>query len=186
MSKKSAETYVVLLRGINVGGHNKLKMADLKSSLAALKYQTVQTYLQSGNIVLTTGKTDPEKISSAISRNIKRTFGFDVPVHDIVARQWERIANGNPLLKKNQSNIKELHVTFCHTAPDKKLIGALKVPAGVKDSFSFGKQECYVRCTDGYGKSKLTNSFFEKQLSVACTSRNWKTVIALQKLIAKI
>ena len=99
MSKKSVDTYVVLLRGINVGGHNKLKMADLKSSLATLKFQAVQTYLQSGNIALTTSKTDPEKISSAISRNIKRTFGFDIPVHTIVARQWDRIVNGNPLLK---------------------------------------------------------------------------------------
>lgn len=185
MSKSADNIYVVLLRGINVGGHNRLKMAELRSSLADLKYQSVETYVQSGNIVLEAKKKSPSVITNAVARKLQHVFDMDVPVHTVNGKEWLRIAGKNPLLKKDQSNIGDLHVTFCHTKPKPAVVKQLTVPDGVEDQFLFGKQEFYVRCLNGYHKSKLTNNFFEKRLEVPCTSRNWKTVMALKKMVAE-
>ena len=116
--------YIVLLRGINVGGHNKLPMADLRSLLTDNGYTAVSTYIQSGNILLSSDK-DSKTISTHISGLLKNTYDYNIPVITISVTALQQCFNDNPFLN-TETDIKFLHVTFLDDVPNKKNIESLK------------------------------------------------------------
>jgi len=85
------KTYIALLRGINVGGHKKIKMAELRTLLEKLPFENVETYIQSGNIVFNTAELDTEQIKNSIKKKITEIFGFEVPVLALSALDLEEI-----------------------------------------------------------------------------------------------
>jgi uncharacterized protein (DUF1697 family) len=87
----------------------------------------------------------------------------------------------NPFLKAN-TDPNKLHVTFLYNPPSKTAISSLSLPAASGDQFWFGEQAVYLYCPNGYGKTRLSNDFFERKLSVPATTRNWNTVNALYQL----
>lgn len=174
-------TYAALLRGVNVG-RNKLAMTDLRSLLTDLGGQDVRTYLQSGNAVFGHATTDLAHLARAVEDGLA---GSGVS-SKVLLRTGEELADvlaGNPYLSREPDPVK-LHVTFLAEAPDAERVEQLPTPAGETAVFHLAGKEVYLHCPDGYGRTKLTNSFFESRLGVVATTRNWRTVTALTELTA--
>lgn len=178
-------TYISILRGINVSGHNIIKMDQLKKLMASLGFENVQTYIQSGNIIYQSKKTDPKKLSESIKKGIQKDFGYDVPVHTLTIDTLETIIKNNPFTKLSLDT-SFLHVTFLAAMPDPAKIEILKSMDTKKDTFEIIEQTMYIYCPNGYGNTKLSNTFIENKLKIGATTRNWKTTNELLHLVKKI
>lgn len=169
--------YIALLRGINVSGQKKVKMADLRAMCKEMGYQQVQTYIQSGNIIFETAEQDQSKMALKLHEQIKKTFGYEVPVMVRTQTYLDEVIKGNPFLKKEPNiDIKLLHVTFLAEKPAKDLVEKLMEKDYGTDEFKIVDNCVYLYFPNGYGRTKLTNNIFEKQLQVAATTRNWRTI----------
>lgn len=177
-------TYVALLRGINVSGKNPIKMEALRSLFTTLGYEGVATYVQSGNIVFTGAARSAPKIAETIKRAIVDEFGFEVGVLVRTADELSALAGDNPLRHRNADPSK-LHVTFLERVPRAAKVKALDPSFAAPDEFAVVGQEVFVHCPNGYGRTKINNTFFEKKLGVAATTRNLRTVQALVDLADK-
>ncbi len=173
--------YIALLRAINLGTHNQIKMPALREGLAGLGYTNVETYLQSGNVVLTTD-SGAKAVQNSIGALLKRQFDVDVHVLVQSAADWQQIIDHNPFLDKVESEIKCMHATLLFEAPDAGHASAIPADLGGADRWQRVGRVIYLFCPNGYGRTKLTNALFERKLKVAATTRNWKTVLALQAL----
>ncbi|RNC92600.1 MAG: DUF1697 domain-containing protein [Allomuricauda sp.] len=170
-------THIVFLRGINVGGHKKIKMADLRERLLAIGFVNVQTYIQSGNIVLNTTKTKNE-IAALIKKDLHEGFGFDVPVLVMAAEEIEAILKHNPFASEAIS--KNLYFALLHNAPEPENNGRLKAADYPNEAFEITDNCVYLNCKIGAGKAKLSNNVIEQKLMVTATTRNLRT---LQKMV---
>lgn len=169
------QTYISILRGINVGGHRKVKMDALKRLCADLKFENIRTYIQSGNIIFQSKIEDTNEISKIIKTNIKNVFGFDVPVITLTQTELEIIINSNPFLKDKTKEPEFFHITFLSEKPSKQKIELLKQVDLKNDKYEVIDKAIYLYCPDSYSNSKLTNGFLETKLKVTATTRNWKT-----------
>jgi len=176
-------TYISLLRGINVSGQRKIRMADLKNMYEMLGFGNVQTYVQSGNVVFDSDEQDISKIKKSIEARIESTFGFSVPVLTRTAEDFKRIIESHPF--KKEEAIRVL-VTFLYERPEKLKLEDLSQYEDKIDKFAIGEQEIFLFCPGGYGKTKLSNTFFERKLNIVATTRNWKSVNALYEMVNKI
>ena len=167
--------YIVLLRGINVSGKNKLPMKELKVLLESLDFREVQTYIQSGNIVLATDK-DKNEVAKLIHKAIDKTYGYKVPVLVKEELAWETAIANNPY-----KNVEEKQQYFTFLA-DKPATIEIVVDAK-QDEFTVLNDVVYVNAVGGYGKTKLNNNFFEKKLQVEATTRNLKTTLKLLEMV---
>ena len=165
-----------MLRGINVLGHKTIKMESLRASFEALGFRNVKTYIQSGNVIFQTAQNSPATLSKKIGDRILRDFGFPVSIILIASKDLQKVVQRNPFAKKKAIDASKLHVTFFADHPAKIAWKNLHTLPGKPDQFLAGRQEVYLYCPDGYGRTKLSNAAFEKILSVVATTRNWKTV----------
>jgi uncharacterized protein (DUF1697 family) len=175
-------TYVAMLRGINVGSGKIVKMERLRASFEALGFDSVRTYVQSGNVVFKSEQNSLAGLSKKIEEKIQRDFGFSVPVSVKTSKEIEQIVGNNPLVKEKGIDHSKLHVTFLSDAPPKAAVEALEPLARGREQFRVLNREIYLYCPDGYGRTKLSNNAIEKKLSVVATTRNWRTVNALLKM----
>ena len=157
-------------------------MADLRTMLEAMNFEDVQTYIQSGNIILEAEEMLNTELAERIKTQIKKTFDYDIPTLILRVGEWRNIFQNNPFLPKKNEDIKALHVTILAELPDSELINAIKDFQHKADEFEIIGKNIYIFCPDGYGRTKLTNNFFERKLKVAATTRNWKTVTKLMEL----
>lgn len=171
---------IALLRGINVGGKRKILMTDLKSLCETLDLKNVKTYIQSGNLIFNSDRKNDE-IENDLEKAIKANFGFDVPVIIRSVKELETTINKNPFTEK-LVDINQLHLTFLKEKPIKEAIEKTLSYHYKPDKFKIDNKEVFIICAGKYHKSKLTNTFFEKHLNVAATTRNWKTVLKLSEL----
>lgn len=178
---------ISLLRGINVTGHRMIKMTELKALYESLGYKHVNTYIQSGNVIFRAEKDDPVQAEAFIERAIEKKFGFPVTVIVRKPAELARAIRANPFLGRNKPDESRLYVTFLRTKPGPALIKALQ-PAAARsaDQYEILGREVYLYCPNGYGKTLLSNTFFEKQLKVAATTRNWKTVNTLYAMAGRL
>jgi uncharacterized protein (DUF1697 family) len=170
--------YVLLLRGINVGGHNKLPMKDLREILAALRYESVKTYIQSGNVVLS-ARSAPDE--SAIIAAIDKRFGFSPRILVIPGEQFEAVAEANPY-KDEDLDGKFLHVWYL-AGPASPDMDGIETRKGPNERFTLSEDAFYLRAPDGIARSKLANDV-EKLLGVEGTGRNLNTVRKLMEMLA--
>ncbi|HOZ83777.1 MAG TPA: DUF1697 domain-containing protein [Bacteroidia bacterium] len=175
-------TFISILRGINVSGHRLIKMDALKELCASLKMQQVKTYIQSGNIVFQSVQGDCDAISKKLEHAILKKFGFAVPVITLSQYEFKSCIEANPFLKDKKLDAAFFHVTFLSEQPSIHDSIETKAVNLKNDLFVFGERCIYLYCPDGYGNTKLTNSFFESKLKVTATTRNWKTVNELLRL----
>jgi uncharacterized protein (DUF1697 family) len=176
-------TYIALLRGINVSGKNPVPMAKLKETFAELGFAEVKTYLQSGNVVFQTKKkSTATKLAGEIEAAIKSDFGHQVSVLVLTPGDLGAIASDNPLWPKSGGEETHFHATFLFDSVSKAAFDALKLPAAEGERAALSKGVVLLHCPHGYGRTKLNNTWFEKALKVRATTRNWRTVLALQKL----
>ena len=175
------KTYIALLRGVNVNGRHLIKMDALRQLCEGLGFFEVQSYIQSGNLVFNTTKVEVNEIESEIKDAIAKVFGIIVPVLVIELTEFKTIVQQNPFVLKGGFNEAYLHITFFSSVPSIEELEKLKSDFD-PDQFIILNQAIYLYCPNGYGKTKLTNSYFEKKLKVTTTTRNWNTIcILLQK-----
>ena len=169
------KTYIVILRGINVSGKNILPMVALRELLSSLKFENVQTYIQSGNIVLNS-ELSKEEVIVKVKNGIASTFGYDVPVLARTIDEWETAIAKNPYPTENH---KIVSFTFLSEVP---IETAVAVNSTNDDVYTVVNDMVYIYCPGGFGSTKLTNNLFEKKLKVTATSRNYRTTMKLLAL----
>ena len=167
--------YIALLRGINVSGQKKIKMADLRTYLGDAGLQDVQTYIQSGNIVFKSENADKAELAQKISDEIKEAYGFDVPVLVLTADYLQSAIEQNTYFKAGK-DISKLYVTFLAEKPSEEKIATLEAVDYSPEEFILHETHLDFYFPNGYGRSKLNNNFFERKLKVSATTRNWKTI----------
>ena len=168
--------YISLLRGVNLGAHNRMKMEDLRKSCAALGFEQIKTYVQSGNIVFKASKQSTSGLSEKIKEKILSDFKYTVPVITKTADEIEKALHNNPFLKEKGIDASKLHVSFLWEVPVLSALKKLETLPAKPDLFRHVGSEIYLYCPNGYGTSKLSNNILERVLSVGVTTRNWKTV----------
>jgi uncharacterized protein (DUF1697 family) len=171
-------TWIALLRGINVGGKNKLPMKELAAACTKLGCRDVRTYIQSGNVVFAAEKAVADRFAAGLQRRIEAEFGLRVPVVLRSAAQLRAAVAGNPFVADGVAE-PELHVAFLADAPAKAAVAALDAKRSPGDSFLVAGREVYLHLPNGVARSKLTNAWFDAQLDTTSTIRNWRTVLTL-------
>jgi uncharacterized protein (DUF1697 family) len=171
-----------MLRGINLGDHNKMTMPDLEDLCSELGHRDVVTYLRSGNVVFRSRSTSSARVEEGLAAAIQARFGYDVPVVARTADRFTAIAERHPFASRTD-DLAKLHVTFLQDAPDTATVAALSLATG-GDEYEVVGPEVYLFTPNGYSRSKLTNGVWERALSTVATTRNAKTVAALAALAA--
>lgn len=173
------DTWVALLRGVNVGGNNKVPMKPLAGALEALGHTRVRTYLQSGNVVLDTDEGDGPEVAAAVSSCIADTFGLTIGVVVRSPRELQRVVERNPFLAEAEDPTKVV-VNFLAEAVQAKDLPA--IPEDAVEEVRLDGLHLYVSYPDGQGRSKLDHRYWGKFPKVLSTARNWRTVLALHDL----
>jgi uncharacterized protein (DUF1697 family) len=173
-------TYVALLRGINVGGKNKLPMKDLLGLFERAGCTEVRHYIQSGNVVFQAKDVLAKRIPDRIRADIEQRFGLRVPLVLRTATEMADIAKKHPLLKAGDDPA-SIHVMFLAETPGKNGGSSLDAARSPPDAFMLVGREIYLSCPNG-ARSKLTNAYFDRALGTTCTGRNWRTVLKLAEM----
>ncbi|CAM03022.1 uncharacterized protein (DUF1697 family) [Saccharopolyspora erythraea NRRL 2338] len=176
-------THIALLRGINVGGRTNIAMADLRAVFQELGCEPVATYLRSGNVVFIAD--DPGGVAAEVQNRVAARLGVSTLVQTRSAEEFARVAAGHPFLER-ETDLAKLHVVFLDAEPDPRRQAGLEVPGGGREQFRFAGRELYLHYPDGAGRSRFTNAYLEKQLGVSATARNWKTVLTLAEMAARV
>lgn len=179
-------TYISILRGINVSGHKLIKMDALKNMYENLGLGDVTTYVQSGNVVFTAKDIAPNLLEQEIFGQIKKEFGFEVPVIVLTVGKLKRIIDDNPFVKEPHKDKNFLHVTFLSSAPASYDFEKIEVKKQNGEDIVLLDDAVYLYCPNGYGQTKLTNNFLETKLKVGATTRNWKTANELLRIAKQI
>tara|TARA_R110002051_G_scaffold181460_1_gene251052 strand:- start:147314 stop:147859 length:546 start_codon:yes stop_codon:yes gene_type:complete len=176
------KTYIILLRGINVSGHKKIKMTDLKQMLEHIGMQSVQTYIQSGNIVLKAPSENVQILEKKIRDVITSNYGFEVPVLVIALVSFMKIVNQSPFSAYNDSERKNAYFVLLKNTPETQLVQALEEEDYPNESFTTTQNCIYLCCKNGYGNAKCNTNFFERKLNVQATTRNYRTMSKLLEM----
>lgn len=174
--------YAALLRGINVGGRQKIAMADLRELLGSLGYSDVTTYLQSGNAVFTSPRDDLPELAGEIEGRIERDLGLRVTVLLRTGPQLAAVVDANPY-PAAAINPKTLHVGFLSAPVDPERLAGIDRSVFSPDEFVPGDRVLYLHYPHGAGRTKLAGTVLERRLGVRITARNWNTVITLLDLL---
>lgn len=179
-------------------------MPELKRLYESLGLKDVVTYIQSGNVVFDCSENNPVKITAIIEKGIVQSIGSDVRVILRDKGGIKKILENNPFIKQRNEDNGKLYVTFLSDLPGETSLSDINaaVPRGgcsakdggwsemkgnstkslEGDEFIIHEKEIYLFCPNGYGKTKFSNTYFEKKLSLSATTRNWKTVNALNEI----
>jgi len=180
------QTFISILRGINVSGQKKILMADLKKLYESLKFSEVKTYIQSGNLVFKSdSKISDIQLARKIEKAISTKYKFEVPVIIRTKEELEKILSQNSFTKEKSIDLKKLHVTFLSETPDREKMEQIKEVDFSPDQFIIKGKEIYLHIPNSYGETKLSNKFFENKLKVSATTRNWNTVNKLLELASQ-
>lgn len=171
--------YIALLRGINVGGHNKVPMAQLRECLTKAGFSNVSTYIQSGNIFLQADENSPSIIATQIQTLVEQEFGVTVPVIVKQRRELQQILDNCPwdTEKKEQA-----YFVILNTIPNKNVVAIAQEKVYENDEYLIIKDCIYLYPKKGYGRSKFKMNYFEKILETHATARNYKTMLKLLSL----
>ncbi len=187
-------SHVALLRGINVGGRNKVPMADLREVVTSLGHTEVTTYIQSGNVMFTTADTDTAKLAAALEAAIEDRFGIWSSVVVLSRDELAQVLAGNPY--PDEPNPKLVHVVFLNAEPPEDLLARVAAAEsavaakGSRDTVQAAGQALFLHTPDGYGTSELAQALFrivsapakQKKQGLAATARNWATSTKLLSL----
>ncbi|OLZ58989.1 hypothetical protein AVW11_27490 [Streptomyces amritsarensis] len=185
MTKKATATttYAALLRGINVGGSKKVPMAELRAVLEGLGHGDVQTYLQSGNAVFSSARTDPAALARELEAAVEAHFGFRVACLVVDGAYLRAVAEACPFPAAELEG-KQLHATFFSEQPGPERFAALDAAAFLPEEYRLGDRVLYLYAPDGLGRSKLAEALAKPAVAkgIDATTRNWNTVAKLVEL----
>lgn len=173
--------YVALLRGINVGGHAKVSMTDLRELLTSLGHTEVATYIQSGNALFTSPRERPDELAAEIEHRIALDLGLQVKVMIRTRNELAAVIEGNPF-PLQEEKAAGVHVCFLSGDPDPARVATIDRGQFEPEEFRVGDRAIYLWYPNGTGRAKLTMPFLERSLGVSGTTRNWNTVTKLLSL----
>lgn len=172
-------TYIALLRGINVGGHKKVPMAELRELLTKSGLVNVKTYIQTGNIIFQSSDKSTFSLENRIQKSIIDHFGFEVSVMVRTRAHLNRIFDDCPFPEEKKVNS---YFAILSKIPNQDLVKEAYDKTYDNEEYKIIKDCLYFYCANGYGNAKFSMNFFEKKLEVAATSRNFKTMAKLLSL----
>ena len=169
--------FISILRGINVSGQKKIKMADLKSLYESLGFKNVQTYIQSGNVVFEYKDAAATELQQMIFNAIQKHYDFEVPNLILSPTEIETALKKNPF-----KDIDKMYFTFLADTPIKENIEKLYTYSFDEEYYELIEKVVYFHCPNGAGRAKMSNNFFENKLKVMATSRNLNTTKKLLEM----
>jgi uncharacterized protein (DUF1697 family) len=181
--------YLALLRGINVGGRNKVAMTDLRDVAATLGHTDVATYIQSGNLLFTSSATDMTSIADALEAEIATRLGVRPAVVVMSGPDLAQVIRDNPF--PAEANPKCLHAVFRRDVVDEDGIAAVAAAveqaraAGSRDDATVVGRTLFLRTPDGLGRSELAALLARSKVQSAGTARNWTTVTKLMSMLGE-
>lgn len=177
--------FVALVRGINVGGHNKIAMADLRKLAESLGLVNPRTLLQSGNLVFDGGRKSPAALEKMLEAETEKLLGVKVDYIIRSADEWQAVIAANPFPKEAKADPSHLVVICMKAAPKPADVKALQEAIKGPEVVRANSRELYAWYPAGIGTSKLTNAVIEKKLGARGTARNWNTVLKLAAMLAE-
>jgi uncharacterized protein (DUF1697 family) len=177
-----SDTYVALLRGINLGGKNKLPMKDLVDMFGTAGCRDVQSYIQSGNVIFKADSSFSATIAGIVTAQIAERFGYRVPVILRTTAQLGAVIHHNPFIAAGAA-LDALHVMFLADQPSALACEHLDPERSSPDAFKVLGREIYLHLPAGVAHTKLTNAYFDAKLATVSTGRNWRTVTTLFELM---
>ena len=178
---QSQGVYVALLRGINVGGKNRLRMEGLREVFTKSGSTNVKTYIQSGNVLFQSTERIARAIPTVVSNGIWSAFGVRTTVVVRTAAEFKAAAKANPFLDAG-TDPSLLHVLFLAAPPSPSQIENLDTRRSPPDEFRVLGREVYLRLPNGTARSRFTNAYFDARLATTSTVRNWRTVLKLVEM----
>ena len=173
------QTYIALLRGINVGGHKKVPMSELRELLSTTGLENVKTYIQSGNVIFQSSINKFKVLEKSIQKSILDQFGFEVPVLVRNRAELTTIFNDCPFPEEKKV---ESYFIILSESPKKDLIAEISEQTFKNEEFAITNKCVYIFYALGAGKAKLGVNWFEKKLKVKATARNYRTIVKLLSL----
>jgi len=177
---------ICMLRGVNVGGHNMIKMDALKALCVSLKLKDPQTYVQSGNVIFQTEEKDQEKLTRRLQDAIEKAHGFRPGVMLRTAAELQQVVVRNPFAKRSGIEPGKLLVNFLAADPGKQAREkALAIKIGPEEMHLVGR-EAYIYFPNGQGRSKFPWAAIERALGTSGTGRNWNSVTKMLEIAEKM
>ncbi len=167
---------LALLRGVNVGGKAKLPMRDLAEIFAAAGAQDTQTYIQSGNVLFRAEA--PELVTEVVTNEIRRRFGYPGRTVTLALDEMQRVVERNPFANAGAPE-PTLHAYLLGEAASPSAVRRLDPDRSPPDAFAVDGRAIYLHLPDGMARTRLTNAYFDAQLSTLSTARNWRTITTL-------
>ncbi len=181
---RETDVYIALLRGVNVGGANKLAMGDLRSVFESAGCSGVETIIQSGNVVFEAPEAIASHLAPVVEAQIRLRFGIASPVIVRSGASLGEIVDRNPFLRAGVDP-GALHLMCLSSRPSQDDVAALDPHRSPPDEFILHDREIYLRLPNGVARSKLTNAYFDKALRTIGTLRNWRTMTRLRAAVAR-
>jgi uncharacterized protein (DUF1697 family) len=177
--------YLALFRGINVSGHNIIKMENLKKLMHSEGYSNVETYIQSGNVVFESPETDKPKIAFALENLMYKEYGHNVVIFVVDETQMKEAVDNNPYTGREPEGqgVKKFFTAFLSDVPEEENLGKLKRSPIGDDTFKLVGKVLYLKLAQSAADSKLSSTFLEAKLKVKATSRNWNTTLKLLSML---
>lgn len=175
-------TYIALLRSINVVGKNMIKMPELIKALEKGGFKEVRTYIQSGNVIFEAAEESCQTLEERIREIVTKNLGLTLQVIVLTPQELSEVISNSPFTRRAGIDLTKLHVTFLDRDPDPAKTEKLLTYKYPPDELIIIGKAVYVHCPEGYGRTKLHNTFIEKKLDANATSRNWNTCLKLEEL----
>jgi uncharacterized protein (DUF1697 family) len=172
-------TWVALLRAVNLGSHNKVNMPALRAALTEVGFGDVRTYVQSGNVVLSSPARTPAKVASAVGDVLRESFGIDTPVLVRTPAQLRAVAEWSPFAEQAAERPTSVHVLHLDAEPDADALATLLGTDWGGDRVAARGLEVVIAYGETMHDSRLQHAAIIKRLGTTGTARNWRTLLAL-------
>ena len=180
------QTFISFLRGVNMTGHNSIRMTELTKLYIDLGYNDAETYIQSGNVIFSSDdKISVSSLSANIERAILERFNFIIPVMIRTKKELGELSSTNPFLKETNFDPSRMAVLFLHDNPTDAQVQKLAGVDYPPDRFEIIGKDIFIYCPNGFGRTKLYTNFFENKMKVKGTARNWKTITTILEIAEK-
>lgn len=177
--------YIALLRGINVAGHKKIAMSDLRELMAHMGFEDPQSILQSGNLLFRSKAQPTGKLEQLLEAGIRKRLSLETHVFVRSAQEWQSVIAHNPFPEEAQHDPGHLVVMFFKSAPEPGNVKALQSAIAGSEVIRADGRQGYITYPDGQGRSRLTNALIESRLGTKGTARNWNTVLKLAAITSE-
>ena len=174
--------HIGLLRAVNLAGHNKIGMADLRELVTALGMREVRTLLQSGNVVFRNDLHTATQLERMLEDAAAKRLGLETDFFVRTASEWKSVVAGNPFPDEAERDPSHLLVVFMKESPRREDVIALQSAITGREVVRARGRHAYVVYPDGIGRSRLTSALVERRLGARGTGRNWNTVLKLGAL----